>query len=411
MVVKDSACMPESESAFTDTKAHSVAENITCVRGKCHGGKHHGGEHHDCESIADQLRKLAAEIFNVPENQVALDVPLGRYADSLLVLLRFVQRVEQEFAGNTQLSKAVKLEDIQAMSASLSVGMRNESALSAKSEQQIPPAILPEPSGWVSVPSGEKGDGKPLVLCFPYAGGKPSMFQAVAQYISRHCDVQIARYAQHVEGRDVQSITSIAEELVDALLAGAAMGATGTGYERHIDRPVVLLGHCYGAYLAHAVAREMLRRGLCVQGLIVAGATPPDAQELVYASSQWSKCSEDDATLEYLKSIYAPLLTEMTATEQEQYWKEYKQAVRRMERYDFGEELLTAPCLVVTGESEEYPFVVEFVSSWKRCFSRCHFAHTPGGHLFVQTHGNEFAQAAWRFVNRITGEGACSRES
>ncbi|CCH48473.1 thioesterase II family protein [Pseudodesulfovibrio piezophilus] len=341
------------------------------------------------ESIETVLRRRAVQVFDIPEKELFSDVPLTNYAENLLDMIRFQQLVEQDFAGTDTLAESVHQPSIASMTASLATGKRERGAVQAPVLQWKRCVDISEKAGWVRLYSEEKGRTRPLVLCFPYAGGEPHMFQKVANHLGRQCDVRIARYASSDDTGPLQPIESLARILVDNL---------------DDNRPVILLGHCYGAYMAHAVAREMRVGGQKVHGVVVAGATPPDAQELVYARSRWSSDSEDDATLEYLKEIYAPLLTDMSEKGQTRYWVEYKQAVRRMERYDFGTDCMEIPCLVVTGESEEYPFVVEFSPSWKRCFSLCHFVDTPGGHLFVQTHAETFAEAVLRFIQDITEE-------
>ncbi|MDR3043308.1 MAG: alpha/beta fold hydrolase [Desulfovibrio sp.] len=339
------------------------------------------------------LLDMAADSFGREPRTMDPKRPVTEQAPDLLGLDAFSKRVREVFGGGHDVERALRCATLGRMAEILAPPVLVVPVVPAGDAPDAGPAAVEgredreEQDAWTVLRRAESGAaGAVDVLCLPYAGGRPAMFRRVAERLDASFCVASAMYGRaDADGplRPLRGIGDIAAALLVSLPPGG---------------PTVLVGHCYGAYVAHALARAMADQGrppLCV---VVAGATPPDAQELVYGSSQWARDPDGEATLRYLERIYAPLLCELTPREQARYWIEYRLSVRRMEHYAFGHVPLGCPCLVVTGESEEYPFVAEFAASWKGCFPDCRFAAAPGGHMLVQTHPGEFADVVSAFV-------------
>lgn len=219
------------------------------------------------------------------------------------------------------------------------------------------------------------------LLCLPYSGGSPLMFRDLCGRLPGHVRLSAAHYPG-VDGREtpLKTIDAVADAFIGSLREAA-------------DVPTVLLGYCYGGYIAHALALRAEREGLPLVGLILTGATPPGAKDKAYGRDALAGGLEDPENMRRLRRIYAPLLSHMTADEQNRYWTLFRTSVEALRDYDFGDDTLSTPCVVLTGQDEEYPYIHEFNDSWRRCFSRCDFRSVPGGHLMMQTHPATFAQA------------------
>lgn len=351
------------------------------------------------------LRDMAADSFGRDPLAVDPKRPITEQAPDLLGLDAFSKRVREVFGGSRDVEQALRCATLGRMAEVLAPPAQGVQGVPVVPDGEDPevPESQEGQEGWTHLRRAESAAaGAVNVLCLPYAGGRPAMFRRVAERLDASFRVASALYGQSSadgqSGADgpLRGIGDIAAALLAALPSGG---------------PAVLVGHCYGAYVAHALARAMARQGRPPLCMVVAGATPPDAQELVYGSSQWARDPDGEATLRYLERIYAPLLCELTPQEQAGYWIEYRRSVRRMERYEFGPVPLDCPCLVITGESEEYPFVTEFAASWKGCFTDCRFTTAPGGHMLVQTHPGEFADVVSEFVLRHADAATAGRRA
>lgn len=219
------------------------------------------------------------------------------------------------------------------------------------------------------------------LLCLPYSGGSPFMFRDLSGRLPEHVTLSAAHYPG-VDGREtpLKTIDAVADAFISSLREAAGI-------------PTVLLGYCYGGYIAHALALRAEREGIPLAGLILTGATPPGAKEKAYGRDALAGGLEDPENMRRLRRIYAPLLSHMTEDEQNRYWTLFRTSVEALRDYDFGSDTLSTPCVVLTGQDEEYPYIHDFNESWRRCFSRCALRTVPGGHLMVQTHPAAFAQA------------------
>jgi surfactin synthase thioesterase subunit len=109
---------------------------------------------------------------------------------------------------------------------------------------------------------------RPLLFCFPYAGGSATAFHHWVPRLTPVAEV----VPLSLPGRDARvaevPITDYAA-LVDLLASQIIARAGGS------DRRVALFGHSMGALLAHGVARKLSARGLAPGLLLVSGEPAP----------------------------------------------------------------------------------------------------------------------------------------
>jgi medium-chain acyl-[acyl-carrier-protein] hydrolase len=119
---------------------------------------------------------------------------------------------------------------------------------------------------WLTV-AGPKPAARARLVCFPHAGGGPSVFTAWARALAEQ-PIEIA--AAHLPGRE----TRLGEPLPDDL--DVVISALGDATAALADRPYALFGHSMGAVVAFEIARRLRDRGLPLPvHLFVSGAPAP----------------------------------------------------------------------------------------------------------------------------------------
>ena len=108
------------------------------------------------------------------------------------------------------------------------------------------------------------------LLCFPYAGGGPSVFRNWPQYLSP--DIELS--AVQLPGREARMTEAPIGEL------GRLVDELAEAIEPSLDRPVALFGHSIGGLIAFELAREMRRRyGIEPVHLFVSGCPGPQVSD------------------------------------------------------------------------------------------------------------------------------------
>lgn len=262
-------------------------------------------------------------------------------------------------------------------------------------------AVAPKSSGSEMVELRGAIQPRLRILCLPYSGGSPFMFRDLAARMPDDVAVHAAQYPG-VDGRSppLESIEAVADGLMGALRERGAP-------------PTILLGYCFGGYVAHALARRAVQEKLPLAGLVLTGATPPGAKEIAYGRDALAGGLDDPDNMRRLRRIYAPLLQHMDADEQDRYWTLFKVSVEALRDYEFGgQPILGLPSTILTGQNEEYSYIHEFNESWRRCFPSCRFVTLrEGGHLMVQTHPAAFAGALSEAIEAILAEAESDAES
>lgn len=110
-----------------------------------------------------------------------------------------------------------------------------------------------------------RGDGLRLI-CFPYAGGGPSLFRGWPLDLLRNievCAVQLPGREARMKEPPIGDLTRLVADLADAI-------------EPSLDRPIALFGHSIGGLVAFEFARELRDRyGIEPVHLFVSGCPAP----------------------------------------------------------------------------------------------------------------------------------------
>ena len=231
------------------------------------------------------------------------------------------------------------------------------------------------------------------MICLPYAGGSPILFRGMVESLDPDIAVDCAEYPGIQGGEPVGDVRALARAIFETLVQEDSNGVGGL--------PVILFGYCFGAYVAHEVARLCRVGGLRLDLVILSGATPPGAQHIAYDKRALLGRLDEPETRQTLDRIYAPLLRHMTEPERERYWALYRASVEGMGQYRFGEGKLAVPCAVVTGADEEYPLIHEYNSTWAEHYQSCVFHTVPGGHMMVQTHPGDIAATTRMLIESL----------
>jgi iturin family lipopeptide synthetase A len=136
-------------------------------------------------------------------------------------------------------------------------------------------ARVPTPSGrdgkrsirWGGASSQENGE-RPLLFCFPYAGGSSAAFLRWPQHLGDVAEVVPVA----LPGRDARVAESPAtdyDRVIESLSDEISRPLRGSG------RPFALFGHSMGALLAYGVARKLFACGLCPNLLLISGESAP----------------------------------------------------------------------------------------------------------------------------------------
>ena len=231
------------------------------------------------------------------------------------------------------------------------------------------------------------------MICLPYAGGSPILFRGMVENLDPDIAVDCAEYPGIQGGEPVGDVRELARAIFETLVREDFNGVGGP--------PVILFGYCFGAYVAHEVARLCRVGGLRLDLVILSGATPPGAQHIAYDKRALLGRLDEPETRQTLDRIYAPMLRHMTEPERERYWALYRASVEGMGQYRFGEGKLAVPCAVVTGADEEYPLIHEYNSTWAEHYQSCVFHTVPGGHMMVQTHPKDIAATTRMLIEAL----------
>lgn len=117
--------------------------------------------------------------------------------------------------------------------------------------------------------SGEQGNAKLNLLCFPYAGAGVSVYYRWKDYFGN----KIMVYAIQLPGRENRisepTYTTIDEIMPDLL---EEIGEI-------VQKRFILFGHSMGAKIAYELEKKLEYSGFCARHLIVSGSRPPHIPE------------------------------------------------------------------------------------------------------------------------------------
>jgi surfactin synthase thioesterase subunit len=210
---------------------------------------------------------------------------------------------------------------------------------------------------------------RPLVVCFPHAGGSAGWFRPLAPPLAPVADVVAVQYPGRLDRLAEPPITDL-HQLADRI-ASALRAFAG--------RPLVLLGHSMGAVVAFETARLLTRAGTPPLRLFASGRRAPDE-----GGTEISADRGDDWLIQEVRALGG---TESVVFDDPDVLDLIMPAIRAdfraISRYRFrAAEPLTCPVTALTGDRDPRVAAVA-VRGWER--------HTtgpfelrvfPGGHFY-----------------------------
>ncbi|HEY0639557.1 MAG TPA: alpha/beta fold hydrolase [Pseudonocardiaceae bacterium] len=232
---------------------------------------------------------------------------------------------------------------------------------------------------WFSSPV-RRTAARAQLFCLPYAGGGASVFRAWPRAFGPEVEVLPVQ----LPGRE----SRFAEPaVVDAVAVAEAIAARA-------DRPFAVFGHSMGGRLGFEVVRELRRTGreLPVR-LYASGARPPDVMLDDGPFDGASRVSDEELTERLARGggVPAEVLNE----------PELLELVLPVIRTDFGwlddysfteEPPLPVPVVVFAGEGDTIVTPAEITGWARHTTAGCHVHHLPGGHFFLNDHGDELVR-------------------
>lgn len=227
------------------------------------------------------------------------------------------------------------------------------------------------------------------LLCFPYAGGGPSVFRTWPDALPD--DIEVLAIAP--PGRESRGREPPFEQL--ALLVASL--ADGLGAQ--LDAPFAIYGHSLGALVGFAFARELRRRGLTAPvHLFASGRRAPQLPPLeqIHTLPDAEFC----AWLRQLGGIPEVLLRDPDLMA---YFLPILRADMAVNESAIGDEPPLACPITAMGGVNDERVTSDVLDAWRvhtaAAFEREMF---PGGHFFIQDTRVQFLGSLSRRLARIT---------
>lgn len=240
---------------------------------------------------------------------------------------------------------------------------------------------------------------KHRLICFPYAGGSPTVFAGWANELPEEVElrsVQLPARAARLNEEPVQRMNHLVDALIDA-------------YAQLEPMPTAFFGHCFGALMMFELTRRMRTKGMTLPThFFVSGARSPHSytrDQLLADVEQFSPSPPlqlpqlDDDTL-------VEALTEMrfADTVEALHQPELRQLLLPAVRADFEmsnnylyepTQPLPIPIFAMGGRADGYVTALQLLS-WRE-HTTVDFGHEycSGGHYFI-------ADNTTRWIERIT---------
>lgn len=235
------------------------------------------------------------------------------------------------------------------------------------------------------------------LICFPYAGGGPYIFQKWSAWLPSH----VGLYAVNLPGRGMRLQHAPIKQLkpiVDAVVK-----------ELHTlrDMPFAFFGHSMGALVAFETARALCRQGLAGPRLLVAsGCIPPqmaDQRERLHHLP-------DEAFLQKLKELGG---TPKEILQSKELMALLMPTLRAdfsvIDNYQYQPDVpLACPITVVSGAHDERARGA-MMSDWSAQTSHMlSLQELQGGHFFIHTAEAELGKIVTRDVERWATPSTCT---
>ncbi|HML89684.1 MAG TPA: amino acid adenylation domain-containing protein [Methylomusa anaerophila] len=249
--------------------------------------------------------------------------------------------------------------------------------------QNIDTCLLPDNISFLKTP------GKPdlQLFCFPnssyYATGE--MFAPFAACLPDSVKVMAANLPGHGNTRP---LVPTIQEMV-ALFADFIV--------REKDKPLYIMGYCFGCTLAFELVRELEARNCAVDGLIMISSMAPDASGKHY----WPDAAEDEIvqTLNLAGPAMVQMLEGMSPEEIAHNCAIVRNDLGAMMNYQYPEYKLRTPLYSFQGEMDKYIVSTEYLPHWKKYARQVIYTVIPGAeHVFLESHTQIVADSLCRLV-------------
>ncbi len=234
-------------------------------------------------------------------------------------------------------------------------------------------------------------DKRVSIVCIPYGGGNPIVYQPLASALSQLSN-EYAIYSISLPGHDfgfeqeLKPLNEIAEESAREIL-------------QQIKTPLVLYGHCVGSGLTLEIARRLEEKGQEIRTIYLGGILPVKKRLFKKIETDpWEKYS-DREIYDFLKRLGA-FSGELSQTEMAFIIQSFRHDVRESMEY-FVNHLemqhlskLHAPIYSIIGDKD--PLTKSYdkhYQDWSRYSELVRLGVvTGGGHYFVQYQADQVAQ-------------------
>jgi polyketide synthase PksJ len=223
------------------------------------------------------------------------------------------------------------------------------------------------------------------LFCLPYACGNPTMYSEFNRLMPGNYEILAANLPGHDGiGEPVRSIAEIARPYVDMLA-------------KLKDIPTFILGYSFGGYIAYEITRILEEQDVSIAGWVIVASPPPGIKKGLSGILG----SSDEEITEYSKKVYNYDFSNMMDNERRDYLKTLKIDTQAMVDFNFGKPV-SAPALILVGESEEEEDIKIHIEKWGDVIERCTFEEIPGRHMLIKTHTRQLADRVSRFINDMT---------
>jgi acyl transferase domain-containing protein/surfactin synthase thioesterase subunit/acyl carrier protein len=227
------------------------------------------------------------------------------------------------------------------------------------------------------------------LVCVPYAGGTPIVYNALAERIPGW----LAVHAVDLPGHDLGSTEPMRplEEMIDECAAHVRASVPG---------PVAVYGHCGGSLVAVELARRLEAVGMDVRAVYTGAALPPGGEQMAQFASVDDLARIPDTFLHaFLQQlggfdgesdpVRVKFILDGFRHDALEQWKYYERL-----RANGGAAKLRAPLIAIVGDAD--PLTQGFETRWREWE---HFAASVrlevvpgGGHYFIKSHTNHVAR-------------------